>query len=143
MEINDDIYSDDTAYSDSDDSDNSDSDFDLFYLRKLLPPTSGSCVRLFSPVSIDEEGIEGWYTQRRGPNNNSPQHGENTALMNIVRKVCQDNKTDILLTLPAFILIKDYLIYYSEVVINDFNWSRRKNFILCANPFLSSYFQSG
>lgn len=61
--------------------------------------------------------------------------------MNIVREVCSDYKTDLSVTLPAFTLIKDYLIYHSKVMINDFNWSKRKNFILYVNPFLSSYVQ--
>jgi hypothetical protein len=65
MEKNDDIYLDEVLMEEKNLKELKGSDynkFGLLYLRRLRPPTSGSSVRLFSPVFIDEEDIIGMNT---------------------------------------------------------------------------------
>lgn len=46
--------------------------------------------------------------------------------------------TDYTCSLSFIVLLKEFLVYYSKVIMKNLNWSRRKNFILYVNPFLSS-----
>jgi hypothetical protein len=111
-------------------------------LRNFLPSSCESYANLLTPRYCEHasktflQDIDDY--QRYSKNAIDLAHyGEFGAFISIVLEERRNYRTDLKGTYESYVLSKDLLVSYAKLIIKELKWSRRKNFILYINPFLS------